>query len=60
MQHKESLMYVVMGVSATVFNWGIYSLLVTFLPMELANAGSFAMTLIFAYVNIGVQGVQTR
>ncbi len=30
MQHKESLMYVVMGVSATVFNWGIYSLLVTF------------------------------
>lgn len=22
MQHKESLMYVVMGVSATVFNWG--------------------------------------
>ena len=49
MQHKESLMYVVMGVSATVFNWGIYSLLVTFLPMELANAGSFAMTLIFAY-----------
>ena len=60
MQHKESLMYVVMGVSATVFNWGIYSLLVTFLPMELANAGSFAMTLIFAYVTNKIYVFESR
>lgn len=50
MNHKEPVMYVIMGVSATIFNWIIYALFVRVMPMELANAFSWGGTLVFAYI----------
>lgn len=48
--NKQMVMYTVMGVSATVFNWMVYAILVAFLPMVFANAFSWTATLLFAFV----------
>lgn len=50
MNRKEPVMYVTMGVSATIFNWLVYAMLVLYMPMALANALSWTATLLFAFV----------
>lgn len=43
-RHKEFILYTVVGVGMTLFNWAAYSLFVEFLPMFVANAFSWAAT----------------
>lgn len=50
MNRKEPIMYMVMGVSATIFNWAMYSLFVAFVPMAIANMASWGVTLLFAFI----------
>lgn len=49
-RRRELLMYTVMGVSATVFNWIAYSLFVIHMSVTMANALSWLVTLVFAFV----------
>ncbi|MCI5587832.1 MAG: GtrA family protein [Lachnospiraceae bacterium] len=47
---KELVMYTVMGVSATIVNWCVYSILVPYTNIAFANALSWLITLVFAFV----------
>ena len=47
---KELVMYTVMGVSATIVNWCVYSILVPYTNIAFANAVSWLITLVFAFV----------
>ena len=47
---KELVMYTVMGVSATIVNWCVYSILVPYTNIAFANAFSWFITLVFAFV----------
>ncbi len=47
---KELFMYTVMGVSATIVNWCTYSVLVQHTEIAVANAMSWLITLVFAFV----------
>ena len=47
---KELIMYTVMGVSATIVNWCVYSILVPYTNIAFANALSWLITLVFAFV----------
>ena len=47
---KELVMYTVMGVSATIVNWCVYSSLVPYTNIAFANALSWLITLVFAFV----------
>lgn len=47
---KELIMYSVMGVSATIVNWCTYSVLVPYTNIAIANALSWMITLVFAFV----------
>lgn len=49
-----------MGVSATVFNWGDIFFTGYIFANGIANAGSFAMTLIFAYVTNKIYVFESR
>lgn len=48
--HKEIIMYLIVGVATTVFNWVVYALFVLIMPMVFANALSWFVTVLFAYV----------
>lgn len=57
--YKEIVMYLIVGVITTVFNWVVYAVLVKLIPMvwtdallsmALANALSWFITVLFAYV----------
>ncbi len=43
-RHKELLLYIVVGVSMTFFNWIAYSDLIEIMPMFFANALSWGLT----------------
>ena len=47
---KGLVMYTVMGVSATIVNWCVYSILVPYTNIAFANALSWLITLVFAFV----------
>ena len=47
---KELVMYTVMGVSATIVNWCVYSILVPYTNIAFAYALSWLITLVFAFV----------
>lgn len=49
-KHKEFILYVVLGVSAVGLNWLLYSMLIVFMPMILANSLSWAITVVFAFI----------
>lgn len=48
--HKEIIMYFIVGVITTLFNWAVYAVFVRLMPMALANALSWFVTVLFAYV----------
>lgn len=48
--YKEIIMYLIVGVVTTLFNWVVYALFVMIMPMVLANALSWFVTVLFAYV----------
>lgn len=48
--YKEIIMYIIVGVVTTVFNWVVYAVFVRVMPMALANALSWFVTVLFAYV----------
>ncbi|MBQ2320225.1 MAG: GtrA family protein [Lachnospiraceae bacterium] len=60
MKQREIMMYTVMGVSATVFNWIAYSLLVAHMSVELANGFSWLITLVFAFVTNKIYVFESR
>lgn len=49
-KHKEIILYTVVGVSAVVVNWLLYSFFVAFLPMVVANTLSWAITVVFTFI----------
>ncbi len=48
-KYKEIIMYLIIGVVTTVFSWITYALFVPFMPMAVANALSWFVTVLFAY-----------
>lgn len=48
--HKEFILYTVVGVSSVVVNWLCYSWLVAIMPMVLANGLSWAITVLCTFV----------
>ena len=46
---KELVMYTVMGVSATIVNWCVYSILVPYTNIAFANAFSWFITIVFLF-----------
>lgn len=49
-KHKEIILYTVVGVSAVVVNWLLYSFFVAFQPMVMANTLSWAITVVFTFI----------
>ncbi len=49
-KYKEIVMYLVVGVITTVFNWVVYAIFVKIMPMVVANALSWFVTVLFAYI----------
>lgn len=49
-EYKEIIMYLIIGVLTTVFSWIVYAVFVTVMPMAVANALSWFVTVLFAYV----------
>lgn len=49
-KYKEFILYTAVGVSATALNWVTYSILVSFLPMIMANAMSWAATAVYTFL----------
>jgi putative flippase GtrA len=49
-RYKELIMYVLVGVLTTLFNWVVYAAFVRFMPMVIANALSWFVTVLFAYI----------
>lgn len=49
-KYREFILYTAVGVSATALNWITYSILVSFLPMIVANAMSWAVTAIYTFL----------
>lgn len=49
-KYREFILYTTVGVSATAINWITYSVLVAFVPMIIANAMSWAITVIYTFV----------
>lgn len=48
--YREIIMYLIVGVITTVFNWVVYAVFVKWMPMAVANALSWFVTVVFAYV----------
>lgn len=49
-KYREFILYTTVGVSATAINWITYSILVAFMPMIIANALSWGITVIYTFV----------
>lgn len=49
-EYKEIIMYLIIGVLTTVFSWIVYAVFVTVMPMAVANALSWFVTVLFAYI----------
>ncbi|MBO5483661.1 MAG: GtrA family protein [Lachnospiraceae bacterium] len=49
-EYKEIIMYLIIGVLTTVFSWIVYAVFVRVMPMAVANALSWFVTVLFAYV----------
>ena len=49
-KYREFILYTTVGVSATAINWITYSVLVALVPMIIANAMSWAITVIYTFV----------
>lgn len=52
MKYKQIILYLVFGVSTTFVNWGIYSILIALIDMEMtmSNALAWAGAVAFAFV----------
>lgn len=49
-KYKEIIMYLIVGVITTLFSWVAYALFVRVTPVFAANALSWLVTVLFAYV----------
>lgn len=49
-KYREFVTYVGVGVSSMIFNWIIYSVLVSVVPMAVANAASWVITVVFTFL----------
>lgn len=49
-KYKEIIMYLIIGVLTTVFSWVAYAVFVKVMPMAVANAFSWFVTVLFAYI----------
>lgn len=49
-KHKEFILYTVVGVSSVAVNWLLYSGFVAWLPMFIANALSWGMTIVISFL----------
>lgn len=49
-KYREFITYVGVGVSSMIFNWIIYSVLVSGLPMAVANAASWVITVFITFL----------
>ncbi len=49
-KYKEIIMYLIVGVITTVFSWVTYAVFVRVMPLVAANALSWFVTVLFAYV----------
>ena len=50
LKYRELIMYFIVGVATTFFNWVVYAVFVKLMPMIPANALSWFVTVLFAYV----------
>lgn len=50
LKYKEIIMYLIVGVVTTVFNWVVYAVFVRVMPLVAANALSWFVTVLFAYI----------
>lgn len=59
-KYKEIIMYLIVGVVTTVFSWVTYAIFVKFMPMAVANALSWFVTVLFAYITNKVFVFESR
>ena len=59
-KYKEIIMYLIVGVVTTVFSWVTYAIFVIFMPMIAANALSWFVTVLFAYITNKVFVFESR
>lgn len=60
LKHKELISYVAAGVSAVVVNWLAYSFFIMFVPMVFANAMSWGLTMIYAFLTNKIYVFQSK
>lgn len=59
-KYKEIIMYLIVGVITTVFSWITYAIFIRFMPMIVANALSWFVTVLFAYITNKVFVFESR
>ena len=50
LKYKEFFLYALLGITAMLFNWMTYSVLIPVLPMVAANLLSWSVTMIFTFL----------
>lgn len=58
--HKEIIMYMIVGLVTTVFSWVVYALFESVMPMFFANALSWFVTVVFAYITNKILVFESR